>query len=299
VSLAGSLGRTFGQFLPKSDYFLIFLQKKLKLGYTVVMKAPTNCLISIKRRLTEINEALSRLENRLAVAPCENIIIRNGHFYRTPQEEYLGKAKEALIAPLAQKRLDISLRNVLLQEKATLERAQKSLESQKSVDDVYNAFPEQLKKYVLQEDFTKASYIQQWSQPEMSFNRRRVIETNIYTLKGEKVRSKSEALIADRLFTANIPYHYEQEYYVPNGRDGYRELLPDFTVLNKRTCETWFWEHFGKMDDDKYKEDVESKLEGYSNDGIFPGEHLILTFETRGNSLNTRYIELLINKYLV
>ncbi|MEE3440399.1 MAG: hypothetical protein VZR07_10670, partial [Ruminococcus sp.] len=50
------------------------------------------------------------------------------------------------------------------------------------------------------------------------------------TQRGEIVRSKSEVIIADALYYANIPYHYEKPIKV-----GDRVIYPDFTVLNVKT----------------------------------------------------------------
>lgn len=35
-----------------------------------------------------------------------------------------------------------------------------------------------------------------------------------YTTKGERVRSKSEVIIADSLYRANVPYRYEYPLYL-------------------------------------------------------------------------------------
>ncbi|MCH4192124.1 MAG: hypothetical protein LKF52_07435 [Butyrivibrio sp.] len=51
----------------------------------------------------------------------------------------------------------------------------------------------------------------------------------LYTEKGELVRSKSEKIIADKLFMMKIPYHYEK----PLKLDSYGYVHPDFTVLNR------------------------------------------------------------------
>ena len=67
-----------------------------------------------------------------------------------------------------------------------------------------------------------------------------------YTDKGERVRSKSEILIANALQKHHIPYRYEYPYQF----ESYGPLLhPDFTVLNIRTRKELIWEHMGKMDD--------------------------------------------------
>ena len=49
----------------------------------------------------------------------------------------------------------------------------------------------------------------------------------IYTERGERVRSKSEKIIADKLFLQNIPYHYERPIYLK----GFGMVYPDFCCL--------------------------------------------------------------------
>ena len=53
----------------------------------------------------------------------------------------------------------------------------------------------------------------------------------IITEKGEAVRSKSEKIIADKLYMKEIPYVYEQPLYLK----GYGYVVPDFKILNVRT----------------------------------------------------------------
>ena len=58
--------------------------------------------------------------------------------------------------------------------------------------------------------------------------------TEYYTYKGERVRSKSEMIIANELFRNNIPYKYELPIELENWNKKVT-IYPDFTVLNKRT----------------------------------------------------------------
>ena len=52
----------------------------------------------------------------------------------------------------------------------------------------------------------------------------------IYSKKGERVRSKSEKIIADTLLELGIEYKYE----CPLRLRGYGTVYPDFTILRKR-----------------------------------------------------------------
>lgn len=66
----------------------------------------------------------------------------------------------------------------------------------------------------------------------------------IFTEKGERVRSKSEKIIADKFYIKKIPYRYEY----PVSLKDYGTVHPDFIVLNKRTRKEYLWEHLGMMD---------------------------------------------------
>ena len=116
-----------------------------------------------------------------------------------------------------------------------------------------------------------------------------------YTDKGERVRSKSEILIANALQKYHIPYRYEYPYQF----ESYGPLLhPDFTVLNIRTRKELIWEHMGKMDDEDYSDYALNRILNYEKYGIFPGDKLILTHETLANPLNSKIIEKTIKHYL-
>lgn len=100
------------------------------------------------------------------------------------------------------------------------------------------------------------------------------MEAQFKTKRGEYVRSKSELIIADRLFDAGIPYHYE----VACERKNWIISYPDFLVLNPRTKKEYYWEHFGMMGDPTYLEQALGKIEKYARYGITLGNNLIATF---------------------
>lgn len=116
-----------------------------------------------------------------------------------------------------------------------------------------------------------------------------------YYYKDERVRSKSEILIANALTKHNIPYRYEAPIYL----NGYGTVYPDFTILNIRLRKELFWEHLGMMDDASYVEKALEKIDTYQKNNIFPGEKLILTHESAYRPLNTRIIDRMIECYCI
>lgn len=116
----------------------------------------------------------------------------------------------------------------------------------------------------------------------------------ILSEKGERVRSKSEKILADYFYRNNILYKYEK----PLSLDGYGIVYPDFTFLSKRLGTEIYWEHEGMIDRQEYARAAVKKLNCYQMNGIMPGERLILTFETEQDVLNTKIIKKLVDKYL-
>lgn len=116
----------------------------------------------------------------------------------------------------------------------------------------------------------------------------------ILSEKGERVRSKSEKILADYFYRNNILYKYEK----PLNLDGYGIVYPDFTFLSKRLGTEIYWEHEGMIDRQEYARTAVKKINCYQMNGIMPGERLILTFETEQDVLNTKIIKKLVDKYL-
>ena len=52
------------------------------------------------------------------------------------------------------------------------------------------------------------------------------------------------------------------------------------------------------MDNPEYARAAIRKIESYEKNGIYPGENLILTFETQQNVLDFKIIEEMINRYI-
>lgn len=116
----------------------------------------------------------------------------------------------------------------------------------------------------------------------------------IFTEKGERVRSKSEKILADYFYRNNIHYKYEKPLTFADDRTVY----PDFTFFSKRSGKEIFWEHEGMMDKPEYARAAVKKISSYQMNGIYPGERLILTFETEQNVLDFRIVEELVDRFL-
>ena len=75
-------------------------------------------------------------------------------------------------------------------------------------------------------------------------------------------------------------------------------VYPDFTFLSSKTGQEIYWEHEGMMDKQEYARSAIKKIESYQKNEIFPGERIILTFETEQSLLSQKIVESLVEKYL-
>ena len=116
-----------------------------------------------------------------------------------------------------------------------------------------------------------------------------------FTLKQERVRSKSEVLIANALARAGVPYKYEYPLRLKNQM----LIYPDFTILRLRDRKQIYWEHLGLIDDTEYRTHAIRKVMSYEENGIFLGENLIISVESFHIPLNEVTIQRLIRHYIL
>lgn len=138
-------------------------------------------------------------------------------------------------------------------------------------------------------------FIEKWSNVPYKSNPFEFSNTEYYTNKNERVRSKSEVIIANLFIKHNIPYKYEYPFFIRRNNSTY---YPDFYCLNTRTRNELFWEHFGLMDDVTYAQKAFQKIQDYAENGLYAGTNIIYTFETSQKSINIHEVENLITHYL-
>lgn len=114
------------------------------------------------------------------------------------------------------------------------------------------------------------------------------------TLAGHKVRSKSEVIIANLLYTNHIPYRYEAALQLNEFT-----VYPDFTILHPSTQQIFYWEHFGMMDKSAYCDVACNKLKSYCYNGIYPTMQLITTYETGKAPIRSEQVQQIITQYFL
>ncbi len=103
---------------------------------------------------------------------------------------------------------------------------------------------------------------------------------------GLKVRSKNEMAICEMLIFYKIVFRYEMalelsKITVRDDGTAFMEkqtIYPDFTIFLPDGT-VIYWEHFGMLDKDSYREDFKSRTLLYYDNGIYPPENLIVTMD--------------------
>lgn len=214
---------------------------------------------------------------------------------------YLGKKDSTLISVLAQKYRNRKYLKAIRKETVLLEKCLEILNKNEigsDVEKVWDNLPQEIKNHTDPVPFTDEEYAQKW-QRQIQRRKKLVGITNNKTLRGEYVRSKSEVIIADRLYLAGIPYLYEVNH---TNHDIYGEpyvVQPDFKILNKRTRQVFIWEHLGKLGDNDYCTISLPKINDYIRDNLIPGKNLILSLESLNCPLDVQVVNTLIESFLI
>ena len=97
--------------------------------------------------------------------------------------------------------------------------------------------------------------------------------------------SKSEVLIAEKLYEHNIEFRYEQILQIEQ-----REFAPDFTIMAD-DGRLIYWEHCGLTGSKKYMDRHKRKLEIYERADIAPWTNLIITYDDQYGNINMNVVE--------
>jgi len=252
----------------------------------------------LNARYEMLSKSIVEIENKIVELPEGRINVKHqkdkAYYYfdgTKTKERFLSKDNVELIEKLIQKDY---LQKVLKDAKAEQTAIEKMLKLYPDdiAEDVYNNLPEGRKKYATPINLCDDSFAQKWMEIPYKHKPFKDGAPEFYTIKGERVRSKSEVIIADRLREKGIPYRYECPLKVG------REIIhPDFTILRMSDRKILYHEHCGKMDDEDYKDDMTKRAMKYSAAGIVLGDRLFYTFESADTPLDVKALDRLIDMH--
>jgi len=162
-----------------------------------------------------------------------------------------------------------------------------SLYGEGVIEDIYSSMPAGKRKLIEPVMVPDEEYLENWlnqTYEQMGF---REDAPEYYSLKGERMRSKSEVIIANMLDKLNIAYKYEK----PLTLKSIGVVHPDFTILDVRNRKEIYWEHLGMLDDQGYRNNAIVKIRDYENSGYYIGDRLLITEESVNYPLDVKCVE--------
>ena len=241
-------------------------------------------------------KTLESLEKKLVSYPEGKINIRpnkSGYSYFLHKDKtykYLNRKDTELIKQYIQKDLISNAIKTAKIEKSFLRKLLNKYPVY-VIDDQYERLPENRMRFATPIFLNNEEYAQYWL--SIPFTPKPIGKDcpEFYTQKGEHVRSKSEVIIADRLYAKGIPYKYECPIMI-----GDELIHPDFTILRLSNRKILYHEHCGKMGDACYVEDFLDRVNKYGRAGIFTGDRLFFTFESSNQPLDISWLDEFIEK---
>lgn len=251
----------------------------------------------LENKLNEIRKLKKIVEKSMKTVPEGTLVVSksNGRiqfFHKTDKTQkkgkYINKKDNHLVSALAQKEYDSSLYQEISRQEMKIERALKNL-PEIELSEIYEKLTEARKPLVNSHIITDEIYAKNWESLKYEGNPFREENKKFETERGELVRSKSEKIIADKLYTMRIPYRYEYPIQIV----GRNVIYPDFTLLLVKKRKEVYLEHFGMMDDPEYCERTLLRLQELAKNGIVLGENLYATFESTTVPLDVKVLDFL------
>lgn len=266
----------------------------------------SNIIEELNNELISINTQITKCERKLKPATTDRIQVSTTH-KKYNQYFYLSSDENGTRQKKLLKKSELQIAQSIIQQDyyrdllAELIKQQKVLSNflskynPNSAFDIYDKQCTGRQKMISPMVAPIDDYIKQWLDKhpgsQNPFNTESTAETN----RHEIVKSKSEKIIADYFDKLDLVYVYETKVVLPNGYC----IYPDFTILNKRTRETFYWEHLGLLGDLNYSVSQWKKVGEYESIGIELGKNLIISYEITKDHLNMRFIDHKIKNYLI
>lgn len=258
---------------------------------------------SINDRILELTEFISQTQKAMRDDDGTTIRISCQHgqtrYYLRPfgtkgDGIYLDRNNLYKVQPVVQRSYDIEAYKLAQQELLYLEQFL-GLYPSKVVEDIYPSLHPARQKLITPVELPTDEFIQQWLSVE--WEHKPFYEddhSEYYNKQGVRMHSKEETIISNALIDRGKPQRYEY----PIVLKGIGKVHPDFMILNPRTRKEYYWEHMGLWDDMTYRKNAIRRLAAYQRSGIFPGDQLILTFETSSYHPGFYDINAIIDHYL-
>lgn len=256
------------------------IQQKIKYYKTLLIKVENSILQNNIKGYLEIK----KFKEVTAYYHVQRI---NGKLKR----KYLNKSNHQTKKLLAQKSYNKQVKKYLENKINFYNKIEKLFEP-KELEDIYNELSKERQELVKPIIPTNKQVIDAWLKKNPKTNTYKE-ENKVYKTKSDiMVRSKSEALASDELTNRELKHIYEPKVQLKD-----RVVYPDFAIMHPKTLEIIYWEHFGMMDVESYREEALSKIVAYEKSGIIRGKNLIVTFESNTVKFDREWIGRILDEY--
>ena len=249
----------------------------------------------LEKELQKLTILKKKVKYSLKNAPEGALIVSKSNgvlqfFYKKEKSEkkgqYINKKNQNLIAALSQKEYDMNFLKELEKQEKRVTRAL-NLIPDHELEAVYEKLTDAKKVYVKPYVLNDEEYVKAWLSVPYEGKQYKGDFPKFETERGEMVRSKSEKIIADKMYRMGIPYRYEYPLHTKE----WGIIYPDFTILKVSTREEAIFEHFGRMDDSEYSNKNLRKIQILARNGYVFGENFLATFESSDVPLDVQMVE--------
>lgn len=258
---------------------------------------------TLHEEMKQLEKLVEEAKSRLSTAPKGHLRVakkRDGVEYYYKDEggksngRYMKKSENEIARRIAQRDYDVSVMKNAVERIKAIKKFLKIYEKT-CLKQLYKKTNPYRRELITAKIISDDEFIKQWQSVRYKGKQFLDDEKEIMTDRGERVRSKSEKIIADKLYSLGIPYRYE--YPLILERD--IKIYPDFTILRMPAREELYLEHFGMLDDINYVENVIFKLSTYEKNGIYIGDKLFITYETSKRPINTISLDKMLKKIIL
>ncbi|MCR5736270.1 MAG: hypothetical protein K6G64_01305 [Eubacterium sp.] len=249
----------------------------------------------LKKRQENTEKVMKKMEQMISLNGMDeqkiNVVLRQKgiQFYKKNQSgeyRYIPKTKKEEAIKILQQQYYKKIYESTTKEMRLLGKLQTFLEQQ-AAETIYQNLGKGKQKVVIPIVVPKEQFIEAWLSEEYTGKPFPENSPEYYTDRGERVRSKSEKIIADKLYREEIHYRYEYPLELP----GWGVVYPDFTILDVENRRNIIYEHFGMMDDENYAGNAIAKVQRYASAGYYIGDNFFITMESSRNPLDSRTLD--------
>ena len=241
-------------------------------------------------RLIDVTETnlrqLEKVQNATVIVSISNGVTQ---YYlkdaNSSKRRYVHSDQKEMLLKIAQHDYDKKVFKKLVMQRDTLKRflAKYNINEIISLFEDMNDGKKKLVKPIIE---SEKEYVQKWYE-SFTLDQNGFREELIFpTERGEKVRSKSEKILADLFLKYGINYVYEPKIVIATGK----VVFPDFAVLDIKRRRTILWEHLGKIDSEDYAVRNLKKIDTYERNGFILGEGLIVSSESKSAPVDLKVV---------